>query len=164
MATYERTCEQCGKPFSASRRHARFCSDNCRSRKHRGKTPTQLTVVGGTVIKAAKGKTSATKGTKGTEAPATPPAPPAPTYDTLEDQVRAKLSAVNALDTIAGIAAIRIAQQIDRGGDSGSAVVSLSKELSRLVDEAKVEAAPQNKDAVDDLAARVNAKILKLVQ
>ncbi len=161
MATYERTCEQCGEGFSASRRHARFCSDNCRSRKHRGKTPTQLTVVGGTVIKPAKSKTSATKGT---ETPATPPAPPAPTYDTLEDQVRAKLSAVNALDTIAGIAAIRIAQQIDRGGDSGSAVVSLSKELSRLVDEAKVEAAPQNKDAVDDLAALVNAKILKLVQ
>ena len=164
MATYERTCEQCGDGFSAGRRHARFCSDTCRSRKHRGKPATQLTVVGGSVVKTARTAKAPAKQTGGAEPNAGSAAPPAPTYDTLEEQVRQDLADVSALSTISGMAAVRIAQQIDRGGDSGSAVATLSKELSRLVGEAKVEAAPKTKDAVDDLAARVNAKILKLVQ
>lgn len=158
MATYERTCAQCSKAFSAGRRHAKFCSETCRSRAHRGKTPTTLTVV------AEPGKPAKAARTKKTTEPEAPAAPPAPTYDTLEEQVRQSLTAASALDTISGMAAVRVAQQIDRGGDSGSAVATLSKELSRLVGEAKVEAAPRIQDKADDIAALVNAKILRLVQ
>lgn len=148
MATFERSCEQCGTAFTSPRKQARFCSSTCRSRAHRGKPPA-LTVVDAVTPKTtSKPKSEA----------------PAPVYDTLEEQVRTSLTAVNALDTIAGMAAVRVAQQIDRGGDSGSAVATLSKELSRLVDAAKVEAAPRNKDQADDIAARVNEKILRLVQ
>lgn len=85
-------------------------------------------------------------------------------YDTLAEQVQNSLTELQALDTISGMAAVRIAQQIDRGGDSGSAVATLSKELSRLVDAAKVESAPRRKDAVDDISARVGEKLLRLVQ
>ena len=146
MATFERTCEQCGTAFETSRRQARFCSATCRSRAHRGKPA--LSVVAGESPKPSTKRE---------------PAPP-PVYDTLAEQVRTLLTEAKALDTIAGMAAIRVAQQIDRGGDSGSAVATLSKELSRLVDAAKVEAAPRNKDAADDITARVNEKLLRLVQ
>lgn len=160
MATFERQCEQCGESFSSPRRQARFCGPTCRSRAHRGKPPA-LTVV--PPVDQPKPEKQA-KAANATAAPATKLAKETPTYDTLEDQVEATLKAQNALDTIAGRAAIRVAQQIDRGGDAGSAVVALSKELSRLVAEAKVEAAPRNKDQADDILERVNQKILGLVQ
>lgn len=157
MATYQRECAQCGNDFTAGRRHARFCSSNCRNRNHRGKPPTAgvvvLSVVGARTTDEAAPADGAAEGkpVKGR------------TYDALEVQVRESLGAANALNTISGVAAIRIAQQIDKGGDAGSAVATLSKELSRLVGEAKVEAAPLNRDKADDIAALVNAKILKLI-
>lgn len=157
MATFERTCEQCGAGFSSSRRQARFCGPTCRSRAHRGKP----------ALAAVPDDAPAAESTEA-EKPANPRTAkrhdPHRKYSSLEAQVRASLSAISALDTISGMAAVRIAEQIDRGGDSGSAVATLSKELSRLVGEAKVEAAPRNKDAADDLMARVNEKILRLVQ
>ena len=146
MATFQRTCEQCGKDFATSSRRARFCGATCRSRSHRGKSPV-----------------AAVPDQQPADARPAAAVPERPTYDTLEEQVRASLTELNALETIAGMGAIRIAQQIDRGGDSGSAVVSLSKELSRLRHEAIVEAAPKNRDAADDVLDRVNAKLRLVV-
>lgn len=157
MATFERQCEQCGESFSSPRRQARFCGPTCRSRAHRGKPPA-LTVV------PPVDQPKPTKQAKTAKPTAAPAVVEVPTYDTLEDQVVATLTEQKAIDTIAGRAAVRVAQQIDRGRDSGSAVVSLTKELSRLQAEAKVEAAPRNKDEADDILERVNQKILGLVQ
>ncbi len=151
----ERNCEDCGQPFTAKTRRAKFCSDLCRVRANR--RPTKVGKA-----KAASAIHAVPDGKSKPEAAAVV-TPPAPTYDTLEDQVVGSLTDLNALDTIAGRAAVRVAQQIDHGGDGGSAVVSLSKELSRLVAEAKVEAAPRNRDKADDIAMLVNQKILRLV-
>lgn len=157
MATFQHRCEQCGTAFETPRRQARFCSSTCRSRNHRGKP----------AIAAVPDLTADTKKSRGKKAKAqtteSTPVDPAPTYDTLEEQLRASLGEINALETIAGMAAVRIAQQIDRGNDSGSAVVALSKELSRLRAEAIVEAAPKNRDGVDDIVDRVNDKLRLIV-
>lgn len=34
MATTQKTCESCGKPFQAARSWARFCSGTCRTASH----------------------------------------------------------------------------------------------------------------------------------
>jgi hypothetical protein len=83
-------------------------------------------------------------------------------YDTLAEQVASTLGEAQALDTISGMAAVRVAQQIDRGRDGGSAVATLVKELTRLVGEAKVEAAPKNRDGVNVVEDAVGAKLLRL--
>ena len=31
---YPRACQQCGKPFTAKKRHGKFCSDPCRAAFH----------------------------------------------------------------------------------------------------------------------------------
>lgn len=157
MATYERACEQCGGAFTSSRRQARFCGPTCRSRAHRGKPALAVVLDEGAETTSSTSEVEA-KAAKGKRRDAHRK------YDSLEDQVRSSLSDLQALTTISGMAAVRVAQQIDRGGDSGSAVATLSKELSRLVGEAKAEAAPRTKDAADDIMAKVNEKILRLVQ
>ena len=145
MATFDRRCEQCAKAFQTSSRRARFCGSTCRGRAHRGVPPT-LSAVPDSPAEALK-QAGASQG-----------------YEKLAGQVRRSLEAANALDTVAGMTAIRVAQQIDEGGDAGTAIATLSKELTRLTAEAKLEAAPLNRDKADDIAAQVNAKLLRLVQ
>jgi membrane-bound lytic murein transglycosylase B len=142
--TAARTCEQCGKSLEGRSPRTRFCDSACR-----GKAARQPAKVG-----TAKAKADA--GEKPDDAPAKP------TYDTLAEQLKESLTSAQALDTIAGMAALRIAQQIDRGGDTGSAVATLSKELSRLVAEAKIEAAPKIKDAADGILERAAEKMAGL--
>lgn len=157
-------CEECGTTFVAKSTRARFCGPTCRVRANRRPTKIGLAKSDAAAATKPKRKTRARKAKAGgkaqvetaTEALAQP-APPV--YDTLEEQLRASLTRLQALDTISGMAAVRVAQQIDRGRDSGSAVATLSKELSRLVAEAKVEAAPRIRDAADDIADRAAAKI-----
>lgn len=146
-----RNCEECGQPFEAKTKRGRFCGATCRVRANR--RPTK--------VGKAKAEAQQDVGDSVVQLPATPPAP---VYDTLADQVRQSLTDAEALDTISGMAALRVAQQIDRGGDSGSAVATLSKELSRLVSEAKAEAAPRRKDAADEIMQRAGEKILQVVR
>lgn len=166
----DRVCEECGTTFSAKTNRARFCSTAHRVRANRRPTkvgkakddaarkPAKKAATKKTAAKKPAAKKSASKG----EDEVTPP--PAPVYDTLAEQLKNSLTELQALDTIAGMAALRIAQQIDRGQDSGSAVATLSKELSRLVGEAKIEAAPKIRDRVDEVADRAGEKMLRLVK
>jgi hypothetical protein len=131
----EPSCEACGKTLVGKRNGAKFCDSTCRSRASRR-------------AKAGPAKPDDA-----------PPAVPVAEYDSLADQIKASLTELEALATISGMAALRIAQQIDRGRDSGSAVATLTKELSRLVVEAKVESAPRRKDGADEIASRVIAKL-----
>lgn len=136
-------CAECGTEFETRHPRAKYCPGKAACRKAASRRPTK-------------------KGKRETE-PDAPAKPPAPTYDTLAEQVKASLTELEALETISGMAAVRVAQQIDRGGDSGSAVATLSKELSRLVVEAKAEAQGKRKDDADEIMERVGAKLLRLV-
>ncbi|MDQ6524315.1 hypothetical protein RB608_11920 [Nocardioides sp. LHD-245] len=163
MPTTTRPCDECGTPYEAQRRTSKYCSTKCRTRVSRrtSKAPAAkskaLDPAGGTVTQLP---------TAGGPLDETSPANPN-TEDmtgSLAEQVRKSLTELRALDTISGAQAIRVARQIDRGGDSGSAVATLSKELSRLADAAKVEAAPRIKDAADDIADRVSEKLRLVAQ
>lgn len=159
MPTVIRPCEECGETFPAKTQRAKYCGATCRVRANRrpskvgaakakaggqqtGGTVTQLPIAGGPLDQ-------------------TSPADPSveDIVGSLAEQVRKTLTEAQALDTIAGAQAVRIARQIDRGDDSGSAVATLSKELSRLVVEAKVEAAPRNRDRVDSMLDAVGQKL-----
>jgi hypothetical protein len=146
---FERTCDDCGTPYVAERKTSKFCSVACRVRANRRPSKT------GAAVSGAKVTTTATS-------PSAPPDDPEPD-GVLAAQVRSTLTALGALDTIPGAAALRVARQIDKGDDSGSAVATLSKELSRLVAEAKAEAAPKIKDGADAIMDRVGNKLLQLV-
>lgn len=142
----ERPCDECGTTYVAKTKRSKFCSATCRVRANR--RPDKIGAAAKAVVDGESDK-------------AAPPAKPV--YDTLAEQVRESLDELKALDTISGMAALRVAQQIDRGGDSGSAVATLSKELSRLVSEAKTESMAKHKDEADDIMERVGNKILHLV-
>lgn len=142
--TAARACEECGKSLKGRSPRTRFCDSKCRGKANR--RPDKI-------------------GAHKAQIPADAPAGRAePEYDTLADQLRASLTEMQAMDTIAGMAALRIAQQIDKGRDTGSAVATLSKELSRLVVEAKLEAAPKIRDRADVIMEAAGEKMLRLVK
>lgn len=138
----QRTCEECGETFVAKHPAARFCSTA--HRRNASRRPD----------KVGKAKAAGLVGINRAPEPEAPPV-----YDTLVGQVEADLAAEKALGTISGRAAIRIAQQLDRGRDTGSAVATLTKELTRLVESARVEAAPKIRDAVTELEEQATAKL-----
>lgn len=181
-----RACDECGEPYVAQTQRSKFCGATCRVRANRrpskvgaakakqaagaasrpsqkakqagkadGKTPTVLEGATVTQLPIAGGPLDQTS-------------PADPTVEdivgSLAEQVRKTLTEAKALDTIAGAQAVRIARQIDRGDDSGSAVATLSKELSRLVAEARIEAAPKNRDRVDELSDAVVQKLALVTQ
>lgn len=151
----DRTCEECGEPFVAKTKRARFCKDVCRVKANRRPTKT-----GRAKDDADRGRAAEVVELK----VAPPPAAPPPDVDGgLAAQVRTSLQAAGALETVAGMAAVVLARQIERGQDSGSAVASMTKQLQTLVGQARAEAAPQQRDAADDVMARAAAKIMGLV-
>lgn len=159
MAALQITCEECGKPFEAKTRRAKFCHVNCRVRANRrpGKVGK---------AKAAQSASGAPTGGQVVTLPTAsgPDAGSEQPEGLLAAQVRTSLTEYEALETFAGAAAVRVAQQIDRGEDSGSAVATMTKELSRLMAEARAEAAPKKRDGADDVMSRAAEKILRLVQ
>lgn len=109
------TCRVCGEAFSSKRAHALYCGAVCRKRASRGS------------ISKAKPET-------GAAAPASE----------LVQLVRAELDKVDALETVPGQQALVVADRMSRGAESGSAVASLSQELTRLV-----VAATRGRDSAD---------------
>lgn len=141
MATTVRTCEECGTEFEAKTKRARFCKATCRVKANRRPS-----------------KTGAAAGT------AEPPAPKPTLYagGELLGQVIADLSAVGVLETIPGKAAVALAYRVESPMETGSAAAAMTRELSRLVEEAKALKPKQN-DEIDDLDGSVEAK-LRLVK
>ena len=133
----EKPCEECGATFEAKRQTAKFCGPACRVRANR---------------RPAK-QGAATAGTSTTA-----------TYERggLLGQVIADLTTEGVLDTIPGKAALTLAYRIESPMETGSAAASMTRELSRLVDEAKA-LKPKRQDALDDIGDSVGAK-LRLVQ
>lgn len=78
---------------------------------------------------------------------------PDPVDESVAGSTRRTLEAAGRLDTPAGTAAMVIAGKLDRGGDTGSAVAALVRELRASVAEALSEAEVPD-DPVDDLTRK----------
>jgi len=130
----EKPCEECGTTYTAKRSNSRFCGDACRVRANR--RPSKRGVA---VDKQA-----------------------IPDRGGLISQVAADLAKVDVLDTIPGRAALALAYRIESPMETGSAAASMTRELSRLVEEAR-SLAPAQQDNIDQLGDSVGAK-LRLVQ
>lgn len=138
MPTRTVECSHCGTAFEAQSSRASYCSSSCR-----GKAARQRERRGGNAM------------------PAKPEAK-APQPGALVSQTAADLAKLGVIDTIPGRAALALAYRIESPMETGSAAASMTRELSRLVAEAKALTPKQN-DQVDDLDDSVGAK-LRLVQ
>lgn len=117
-------CAGCGKDFEAQRKTARFCGPTCRQRAHRRP-----------------------------DAPAAPVQVITPAEPALVAATRKELEAAGRLETTLGQAALRLAEQMSDGRDTGSAMAALSKELRAVMAEALADA-PKVADSVDELSQR----------
>lgn len=124
----ERTCDVCGEQFEAKSKRAKYCSDRCRQRRHRG---------AGSVADVR-----------------TLPTPTA----TVEAQTRTKLEEVDRLDTPLGQAALVLARRLDDGiRETGAGLASLTKQFQATFEAAtaNVQQAQSPLDkARDELAER----------
>lgn len=165
--SFEKACEECGVTFVAQRATAKFHSATCRVRANRRPTKTgrakfDAEAVTADVVQLRPGQ-KAKKAQQAEKSAAGSTTPPPQVDGVLVEQIRASLEKAGALETIAGASALLLARQMERGQESGSAVASMTKELSRLVVEAKAEAGPRQQDAADDVMARAAAKLMRLV-
>jgi len=137
----ERKCDECGKPFTAKTARAKFCKTACRVKWNRRP--------------AAKAATAAAK-----EPQAAPVAPPA--SGGLVSQVAADLAKAGVLDTIPGRSALALAYRVESPMETGSAAATMTRELSRLVEEART-LMPKQQDGIDELDDTVGAKLRLVV-
>lgn len=138
MPTRTVECSHCGTAFEAQSPRASYCSSSCR------------------------GKAARHRERHGDNATPAKPEAQAPQLGALVSQTAADLAKLGVIDTIPGRAALALAYRIESPMETGSAAASMTRELSRLVAEAKALTPKQN-DQVDDLDDSVGAK-LRLVQ
>ena len=118
----QRACQACGKTFTAARATARFCSDACRQRAHRG-----------TVVPMAD---------------RTPrPAPLAP--GRLQESTRTALAALGLESTPLGFGALLLAESIESPDTPPAAKASLMREFRATLTEATAGA--RRGTSVDEL-------------
>lgn len=96
----QRTCEVCDRPFAAKSSRARYCSDRCRKRRSRT----------GVVVPFTGGD-----------------AKPPPRGPVAEATIRL-LEEADEMDTPLGANALKLAEKLDEGGDTGSSTAALSKQ------------------------------------
>lgn len=143
MATYLHQCEECGQPFESTRRDARFHNASCRVKANRRPA------------KAGKAKTAKKVAAAQQQAP---DGHQLFTAGALLGQLLADLSKAGVLETIPGRAAAALAQRIESPMESGAAAAAMTRELSRLVEEAKALAVKQE-DAIDEIDEAVSGKL-----
>lgn len=132
----KRDCENCGEPFDAKRKTAKYCSGKCRVQAQRG---TDSGTDSGTVV--AFGILPATA----------PDPPPVRGSVSLEAAARAELDAVGRAETLAGGVVLALARRIDSADDdTGSGFAALTKELRAALAVA-VAGAEQEDDPVDQV-------------
>jgi hypothetical protein len=126
MATKQRRCDHCDRPYAYQRSTSRYCGSSCRAL---GPVPGR----GGATVTALPGV-----------APA--PAPGA-TYAA----AHAALAAAGRLDTLMGVATLKLATRIDNSAtETGSALATLVKQLEATAAAALADAAGTG-DALDEL-------------
>jgi hypothetical protein len=129
----EQLCALCKKPFSAQRSSAKYCSGSCRARWAQGERPTpdDETSSGGLSLGAVAAATSR------------------------------ELSDAERLDTALGQAALRLAERLDSGRETGAAAAAVTRELrATLADALKGATRVQSpvEAARDELARRRAAR------
>lgn len=143
----KRKCNVCGRSYQAQRPTSKFCSSTCRVRNHQNPGVYSQDTAN---IKVQPRRVSSVDTV---EPPDSGPNAPS---NSLEQATRTELEAAGVLDTLMGQQALRIAQQMS-GFETAGGMASLSKELSRVMNEA-LRAATVVDDPVDELAARRDAK------
>jgi hypothetical protein len=139
----DRLCVICGGTFTAKRPQARMCSDRCRKRSQRSSGTPQ--------------------GVQG--APVVPVAVPLPQSEDsaglgagVAESTRAKLVALDRLDSPLGQAAMVLARRLDNPGmDTGSSIASVARQY-QLTMEAATEGEKVASDPLDELRARRDMK------
>lgn len=131
----QRSCDACGRSYEAKRATSKYCGSNCRTRVSRAGGAPQPKVV------VALDRPTGLLGD-------------------LVDVTRRRLEAVDRLDTVLGLQAVFLADQLVNGGraESGSSLASLSKELRAVMD-AALEGVAKAADPVDELRRRREAKL-----
>jgi len=127
-------CGECEADFEARSPRAMYCSEKCRKAANR--RPSKRGVA---VDKSA-----------------------VPERGGLVSQVAADLVKLGVLDTIPGRAALALAYRIESPMETGSAAASMTRELSRLVEDARA-LTPKGQDGIDQIDDSVGAK-LRLVK
>lgn len=125
-----RVCQDCGKPLPALKGRGKprtYCEDCSPTRRRK---PTKVTSL---------------------------PTPAAPTEGRNVVATRAALESAGRIDTVAGAAALSLAEILDAGGQSGSAAAALVRELRATMEEA-LQGVRTSTSLVDELRARRDAK------
>lgn len=125
----QRACDSCGKPYEAKTKRSRYCGETCKKRGLRAGAVVPLRQV---------------------EQPSEELSAVAVTRRVLEDCER--------LHTPAGVNALLLAAKLDAGGDTGSAMASLSKQHLAALAEATRDV-QQAADPVDELRRRREARL-----
>lgn len=131
-----RSCESCGRQFEAKSQRARFCSSTCRGRQHR-----------------AGDRATVTEFRARDDDQADEPV-------TVVAATRRTLVAADRLESPAGAAAMVIAAKLDRGGDTGSAVAALVRELRAAVAEATA-GVKMAADPLDEIARKREERLAR---
>ena len=137
-------CHQCGTEFRASKSTARFCSARCRVAAHRAASKPGASVV----TLASRRKAEEVVASVGS----------------IEDAVKLELGAM--VSTTLGQQALLLARRLDWGSEpSGSAVASLSKQLTDVMARALAQAAASDETdplvAIQHAAAEVRRKFAR---
>lgn len=132
----QRPCDVCGAPYEAQRRTSMYCSKRCSMRASRA----GMTSPGG----AGNSRVRAPLGDGGA----------------MVEAVRLELERLGQLRSVYGAMAVRSAERLGSGLDSGGGTAALSKELGRLLAEAAGGAV--GVDRLDELRDRRRRKLAKV--
>jgi hypothetical protein len=141
-----RICALCGREFTAQRATAKYCGSSCRAK--RSTRNKRLKTQGGSGVANA---------TVGAVAPITNPTPTK--SGTVFDMTQQALVRAGQLSSPQGAIALVIAGRLDAPDiDSGAGVVSLSRELDRLLSNILAGVERETPDELDELEKRRREK------
>jgi hypothetical protein len=116
-----RKCDSCGRQYKAASPRSRYCGNTCRSRAHRAAGSSR-----------PEGNVRALRSAP---PPPTSTTPPAERHG-LAGSIETQLAKAGRLDTWQGQGALELAERIESGRDTGSAIASLHRELRAAMTEA----------------------------
>lgn len=133
----ELACATCGKPFTAKRRTAKYCSEKCKKRPQRAPKLVALAHLTAADLRPD------------------PPEPPERGRSAgVADATERELADAGRLDTALGQAALSLAQRVDSSAlDTGSSFASLIRE-HRATLAAALEGAKKSESKLEELRRR----------
>ncbi len=129
------TCAHCGASFSGKRRTAKYCSTKCRKDANNAR---RRTTQPASEHEAQAAEVADLRG------------------QGLMESVRAELTSLNKLGTTLGAQALAVAEQMAAGGETGSAMAALSRELRSIM--VLASRGGESADSVDELKKKRDEK------